>query len=80
MVEQARLNSITFERDNLDDFFVITFPFINIIIIIFIIIIIIIIIIIVIIIIVVILIKTKVLDGLLESSLNIKSPPVTLGV
>ena len=78
MVEQARLNSITFERDNLDDFFVITFPFI---IIIIINIIITIIIIIVMIIIVIILIKTKLLDGLLESSLNIKSPPVmTLGV
>ena len=28
MVQQARPNSITFQRDNLDDFFVITFPFI----------------------------------------------------
>ena len=32
------------------------------------------------IIIIIILIKTQLLDGLLESSLNIKSPPVTLGV
>ena len=76
MVEQARLNSITFERDSLDDFFVITFPFI----IIIIIIIDIINIIIVIIIIIIILIKAQLLDGLLESSLNIKSPPVTLCV
>ena len=29
---------------------------------------------------IIILIKTQPLDGLLESSLNIKSPPVTLGV
>ena len=60
MVQQARPNSITFQRDNLDDFFVITFPFIiinNIIITI--------IIIIVIIIIIIILIKTQLLDGLL---------------
>ena len=28
MVQQARPNSITFQRDNLDDFFVITFLFI----------------------------------------------------
>ena len=33
-----------------------------------------------IIVIIIILIKTQPLDGLLESSLNIKSPPVTLGV
>ena len=60
MVQQARPNSITFQRDNLDDFFVITFPFI-----IFINIIITIIIIIVMIIIIIILIKTQLLDGLL---------------
>ena len=56
MVQQALPNSITFQRDNLDDFFVITFPFI---------IIINIIIIIVMIIIIIILIKTQLLDGLL---------------
>ena len=61
MVQQARPNSITFQRDNLDDFFVITFPFI----IIIINIIITIIIIIVMIIIIIILIKTQLLDGLL---------------
>ena len=33
-----------------------------------------------IIVIIIILIKTQPLDGLLESSLNIKSPPMTLGV
>jgi len=33
-----------------------------------------------IIVIIIILIKTQLLDGLLESSLNIKSPPVTSGV
>ena len=60
MVQQARPNSITFQRDNLDDFFVITFPFI-----IIINIIITIIIIIVMIIIIIILIKTQLLDGLL---------------
>ena len=60
MVQQARPNSITFQRDNLDDFFVITFPFI-----IIINIIINIIIIIVMIIIIIILIKTQLLDGLL---------------
>ena len=59
MVQQARPNSITFQRDNLDDFFVITFPFI-----IIINIIITIIIIIVMIIIIIILIKTQLLDGL----------------
>ena len=59
MVQQARPNSITFQRDNLDDFFVITFPFIIINIIITIIIII------VMIIIIIILIKTQLLDGLL---------------
>ena len=75
MIEQARLNSITFQRDNLDEFFVVTFPFI-----IIINIVITIIIIIVMIIIIIILIKTQRLEGLLESSLNIKSPPVTLGV
>ena len=58
MVQQARPNSITFQRDNLDDFFVITFPFI-----IIINIIITIIIIIVMIIIIIILIKTQLLDG-----------------
>ena len=60
MVQQARPNLITFQRDNLDDFFVITFPFI-----IIINIIITIIIIIVMIIIIIILIKTQLLDGLL---------------
>ena len=60
MVQQALPNSITFQRDNLDDFFVITFPFIVIINII-----ITIIIIIVMIIIIIILIKTQLLDGLL---------------
>ena len=60
MVQQARPNSITFQRDNLDDFFVITFPFI-----IIINIIITIIIIIVMIIIIIILIKTQLLDSLL---------------
>ena len=59
MVQQAIPNSITFQRDNLDDFFVITFPFIIINIIITIIIII------VMIIIIIILIKTQLLDGLL---------------